>query len=211
MIHLGIDIARFTPTPVVQQHAAAIRTRYNNIPLLLFVGRLRHYKGIGVLIDAMKSIDAHALIAGDGPMGPIWKQKAVDEGVMDRVTFLNEVPEEELIALYHAADIFVFPSTNRAETWGIVQVEAMACGLPVICTELGTGTSYVNQHDVTGLVIEPNDSQALGDAIQRLIDDPELRQRLGKTGQTRAIDVMSQEVMVQQMIAFYEEVIQGKV
>jgi glycosyltransferase involved in cell wall biosynthesis len=211
VVHHGIDLTRFTLTPVVQQRAAAIRVQYNDVPLILFVGRLRHYKGIGVLIEAMKHLSAHALIVGDGPMGPAWKQKAADEGVMGRVTFLNAVPEEELVALYHAADMFVFPSTNRAETWGTVQVEAMACGLPVICTELGTGTSYVNQHNVTGLVIEPNDSLILADAIQRLIDDPALRHRLGQAGQTRAREVLSKEAMVRQMMDFYTRVIKGGV
>ena len=210
VVHHGIDLTRFTPTPAVQQRAAALRARYHDVPLLLSVGRLRHYKGIGVLIDALKKVEAHALIVGDGPMGPIWKQKAVDEGVVERVTFLNEVPEEELVALYYAADMFVFPSTNRAETWGTVQVEAMACGLPVICTELGTGTSYVNQHEVTGLVIEPNNSQALTDAIQRLIDDPDLRHRMGQAGQARANEALSKEAMVRQMMAFYTEITQGE-
>jgi rhamnosyl/mannosyltransferase len=173
------------------------------------VGRLRHYKGIDVLIDAMKDVDAHAVIVGDGPMGPVWKQKAADEGVMERVTFLNEIPEEELVALYYAADIFVFPSTNRAETWGTVQVEAMACGLPVISTELGTGTSYVNQHEITGLVIESSNSQALRDALQRLLGDPKLRHHLGQAGQTRAREVLSKEAMVQQMMAFYARITKG--
>jgi glycosyltransferase involved in cell wall biosynthesis len=209
VVHHGIDLSRFALTPTVQQRAAAVRSRYNNQPLLLFVGRLRHYKGIDVLIDAMQNVDAHAVIVGDGPMGPAWKQKTVDEGLMDRVTFLNEIPEEELVALYHAADIFVFPSTNRAETWGTVQVEAMACGLPVICTELGTGTSYLNQHEVTGLVIAPNDSATLRGAIQHLLGDPALRQRLGQAGQARARDVLSREAMVQQMLDFYTMVISG--
>ena len=211
VVHHGIDLARFTFKPAVQQRAAAARARYDDKPLLLFVGRLRHYKGIGVLIEAMKNVDARAIIVGDGPMGSIWKQKAEDENVTDRVTFLNEIPEEELVVLYYAADIFVFPSTNRAETWGTVQVEAMACGLHVICTELGTGTSYVNQHEVTGLVIEPNNSQALSDALQRLLDDPELRHRLGQAGQDRAVEVLSKEAMVQQMMAFYARVTNGDV
>lgn len=209
VIPMGVDLSRFVLTDAVQQRAAVIRAQYGGGPLLLFVGRLRHYKGIDVLIEAMKDIQAHALIAGDGPMGPIWKQKSADEGVMDRVVFLNAVSDEELVALYHAADMFVFPSTNRAETWGIVQVEAMACGLPVICTELGTGTSYLNQHQVTGLVIEPNNSQVLQAAIQQLIDDPALRQRLGTAGQKRAQDVLSREAMVRQMLDFYTGVIKN--
>ncbi|TFG71458.1 MAG: glycosyltransferase [Anaerolineales bacterium] len=206
VIHLGIDLERFIPTPAVQQRAAAIRRRYNDVPLLLFVGRLRHYKGIEVLIDALKEVEAHALIVGEGPMGNIWKQKAVDEGVIERITFLGEVSEDDLVALYYAGDMFVLPSTNRAESWGIVQVEAMACGLPVICTELGTGTSYVNQHEVTGLVIEPNNSSALIEAIQRLIDDPDLRHRLGQAGQARANEAMSKEAMIGKMMALYAEI-----
>ena len=207
--HHGIDLTRFTLTPAVQQRAALTRARYDDVPLLLFVGRLRHYKGIGVLIDAMKTVEAHAVIVGDGPMGSVWKQKVGDENVMDRVTFLNKIPEEELVALYYAADIFVFPSTNRAETWGTVQVEAMACGLPVICTELGTGTSYVNQNEITGLVIEPNNDLALSEALQRLINNPELRQRLGQAGQVRAREALSKEAMVQQMMDFYARVTKG--
>ena len=209
VIPMGVDLSRFILTDAVHQRATAIRARYGDSPLLLFVGRLRHYKGIDVLIEAMKGIQAYALIAGDGPMGSIWKQKSADEGVMDRVIFLNAVSDEELVALYHAADMFVFPSTNRAETWGIVQVEAMACGLPVICTELGTGTSFLNQHNVTGLVIEPNNSQVLQVAIQQLIDDPALRQRLGTAGQKRAHEVFSRQAMVRQMLDFYAGVMEN--
>ncbi|MDF1512253.1 MAG: glycosyltransferase [Anaerolineae bacterium] len=209
VIHHGIDLTRFRDSPNVQQRAASIRARYNNAPLLLFVGRLRHYKGVNILIHAMKNIAGHALIVGKGPMGPIWQQKAIDEDVKAKISFLNEVPEEELVALYYAADIFVLPSINRAETWGTVQVEAMACGLPVICTELGTGTSYVNQHEVTGLVVPPNDSHALSSAIQRLIEDSELRLRMGQAGQIRAQKDLSKQAMIQQMLDFYANVIQG--
>ena len=214
VIHHGVDLARFTPTPQVRQRAAAIRQQYSDVPLVLSVGKLRHYKGIDVLIGAIKiaavkHVDAHALVVGKGPMGPVWQQKAVDEGVAGRVTFLDEVSELDLIALYYAADIFAFPSTNRAETWGTVQVEAMACGLPVICTELGTGTSYVNQHGVTGLVIPPSDPTALAEALQQLIADSALRARLGEAGRTRAYTELSKEAMVEQMLAFYQTVIEG--
>ncbi|HOU13852.1 MAG TPA: glycosyltransferase [Anaerolineae bacterium] len=209
VIHHGVDLTRFTPTPQIQQRAATIRQQYGDVPLILAVGKLRHYKGIDVLIDALKTVEAHALIVGTGPMGPVWQQKARDDGLAERVTFLGEVPEADLIALYHAADIFAFPSTNRAETWGTAQVEAMACGLPVICTELGTGTSYVNQHNVTGLVIPPNDPAALAAALQQLIADPVLRARLGEGGRQRAYGELSKEAMIRQIMAFYQDVIAG--
>jgi glycosyltransferase involved in cell wall biosynthesis len=110
-----------------------------------------------------------------------------------------------VLTLYHAADIFVLPSTNRAETLGIVQIEAMASGLPIVCTELGTGTSYVNQHGITGLVTPPNDPGALAAAINRLLADPALRARMGAAGLKRAQDEFSLAEMIRQTLAFYEE------
>ena len=207
VVHFGVDLRRFALTPAVQQRAAALRTAHSERPLILAVGKLRHYKGIDVLIEALTSLDAHALIAGSGPMGPVWKQKAIDAGVSDRVSFLGEVSEEELVALYHAADIFAFPSTNRAETWGLAQIEAMACGLPVVCTEIGTGTSYVTQHGITGLVVPPSDPAALAGALQELIDHPERRKQLGEAGRDRARRELSREAMIERTLALYTELV----
>lgn len=209
VIHFGVDLARFALTPDVAQQAAAWRARYAGKPLLLFVGRLRHYKGVDVLIDAMRQVeDAHALIVGIGPMAQAWQAQALAAGVADRVTFLGEVSDADVLALYHAASIFVLPSTNRAETLGIVQLEAMACGLPLICTELGTGTSYVNQHGVTGLVVPPNDPAVLAAAIQRLVADPALRAAMGAAGRRRVEQEFAREVMLDRMLAFYAEALE---
>ena len=82
-------------------------------------------------------------------------------------------------ALYHAADLFVLPASHPSEAFGLVQVEAMAAGLPVVCTELGTGTTYVNLDGVTGLVVPPRNPDALAGAINALIADPARRARHG--------------------------------
>ena len=201
----GADLTRFEQTPFVRERAAEIRAEHGARPIVLFVGRLRHYKGLGYLIAALQQVDAQLLAVGTGPMGPQWQQEAVERGVSDRVSFLGEVSEEELISLYHAADVFVLPSTNRAETWGTVQIEAMACGLPLICTELGTGTSYVNQHGVTGLVVPPSDSDALAGALQKILDDDSLRRRMGEAGLQRAQSQFSKEAMFDSMLSFYQE------
>ena len=90
----------------------------------------------------MRQIEgAHAVIVGIGQMAGIWRGQAEAAGLMDRITFVGELSDDDVVGLYDAADLFVLPSTNRAEMFGIVQLEAMACALPVICTELGTGTS----------------------------------------------------------------------
>ena len=206
VIHHGQDLARFAPTKASAELTAAWRTRFQGQPLILFVGRLRHYKGVDVLLRAMTAVDgAHLLVVGVGPMSDEWQALAEELGLQEKVTFLGEAADPDLIALYQAADLFVLPSTNRAETWGAVQIEAMANSLPIICTELGTGTSYVNQHEVTGLVVPPSDPAALATAIQTLVANPALRQTLGQAGQRRAEEQFSVTAMLQNMLAFYQE------
>jgi len=222
VIHYGLDLRRFAAAPELEAKAAEWRARYAGPagadtagsdgagrPLLLFVGRLRHYKGVNVLIEAMQQLpEAVALIVGIGPLEAEWQAQAQAAGLGERVHFLREQSDPALAALYHAADIFVLPSTNRAETFGIVQVEAMASGRPVICTELGTGTSYVNQHGITGLVAPPNDPAALAAAVRRLLDNPEERRRMGEAGRQRAEGEFSIDAMLDHMLAFYREALQ---
>ncbi len=206
VIHFGVDLDRFAPSPAVLEEAARWQARYAGRPLILFVGRLRHYKGIDVLLEAMRQVEnAHALIVGIGPMEESWRAQTQSAGVSDRVTFLGEVPDAGVLALYHAASLFVLPSTNRAETLGIVQLEAMACGLPLICTELGTGTSYVNQHGTTGFVVAPNDAPALAAAINTLLASPELRRAMGAAGTRRVHTEFSIDAMLRRTLDFYEE------
>ena len=205
IVHFGIEIARFQKTPQVVAGAQTLRRRFAGRPLLLFLGHLRHYKGVDVLVRAMQGVDAHLLIIGSGPMQAAWQRLTRDEGLADRITFLGEIPDQETLAARYAADIFILPSTNRAESLGIVQLEAMACGLPVICTELGTGTSYVNQHGKTGLVVPPNSAEALARAINCLLADPKLRAQMGAAGLRRVQQEFSAEAMVRQTISCYQE------
>lgn len=206
VIHFGVDLGRFVRTPAVTEQAQAWRARFPGKSLILFVGRLRHYKGVNVLIEAMRDVsDAQALVVGVGPMAATWRQQAGAAGLLDRIAFLGELSNEDVLAVFHAADLFVLPSTNRAETFGIVQIEAMACGLPVICTELGTGTSYVNQDGRTGLVVAPNDAAALARAINTLLADPGLRQAMAAAGRRRVAEQFSIAAMLRQILAFYQE------
>jgi glycosyltransferase involved in cell wall biosynthesis len=202
VIHHGQDLSRFAhPNP---DQVTAIR---NTQPLLLFVGRLRYYKGLEVLIEAMRDIEAHLLIVGDGPMRQEWAALTTELALTERVTFLGHVPDADLPAYYQACDVFVLPSTHRSETWGAVQIEAMTCGKPVVCTELGTGTSYVNRHGETGLVVPPRDSAALAQAINQLLADLDLRHRLGDRGQQRAEREFSKEAMIEATAALYERLL----
>ncbi len=210
VIPYGIDLNGFAATAVLRQAAAEVRARYASKPLLLFVGRLRHYKGLNVLIDAMRSIDAHLLVIGTGLMEAEWRAQVTALGLDARISFLGDLSDAEKMVMLYAADLFVLPSTNHAEAFGIVLVEAMACGLPLITTELGTGTSFVNQHEQTGLVVPPNDALAMATAINRLLGDETLRQRMAAAALARAQNDFSQATMAKRMLELYQEVLSTK-
>jgi len=216
VIPLGIPIDRFTH--VSAEAVAAIRQRYadrllhpmpggrGEAPLLLSVGRLRYYKGLDYLIRAMPQIPAVLLIIGTGPMEKAWRSLAQETGVADRVLFLGDVSDEELPAYYHAADLYVSPASHRSEAYGISILEALACGIPAVSTELGTGTSFVNLDGITGLVVPPRDQHALAAAINRLLADAHLRRRLGEAGRLRVHREFSAQTMVERIIQVYNEV-----
>ncbi len=203
VIPLGIDLRPFEN--VDNDQVQAIRQRYG-LPLLLFVGKLRYYKGLQYLLEAMPKIEARLLVVGTGPMAETWQALADNLGLRDKIFFLGEVPDEELPLYYHACDLFVLPASHRSEAFGVVQIEAMACGKPIVCTELGTGTSYVNVHGETGLVVPPRDPKALVEAINQLLADEALRRRLGKRGRERVRE-FSKEAMVERIVELYEELL----
>ena len=207
VVPLGIDVSRFsTPRP---QAVHAIRQRYPG-PILLFVGRLRYYKGLDTLIRAMQQVEATLLVVGTGPEADHLTALRDDLGLAGKVHFLGDVGDDQLPAHYQAADIFVLPSSHRSEAFGIVLLEAMAAGTPLISTELGTGTSWVNQDGVTGLVVPPRDADALAAAINRLLGDEALRKAMGDRAQDRARTEFDLPVLVDRVLAVYEQVLAEK-
>ncbi|MFQ6057983.1 MAG: glycosyltransferase [Anaerolineae bacterium] len=204
IIPYGINLAHFENVGMGQ--VEAIKRRYG-YPLLLFVGRLRYYKGLQYLLEAMRRIEARLLVVGTGPMEREWRALAEELDLGGKVSFLGEVSDDDLPLYYHACDLFVLPASERSEAFGVVQIEAMACGKPVVCTELGTGTSYVNVHGETGLVVPPRDPSALAEAIGRLLADERLRRRMGERGRARVGQEFSKETMVERVVRLYEELL----
>lgn len=208
LVPLGIDTARFRVADPAR--VAELQVRLGR-PLLLFVGRLRYYKGLGYLLHALTDLpDVRLAVVGTGQMEAAWKALAAELGLMERVHFVGDVSDSDLPAYYHAADCFVLPACERAEAYGLVQLEAMVSGRPVISTELGTGTSFVNRHGETGLVVPPRDPQALAAACRELLADPERRRRLGEAGRQRAAGEFGVEPMVERVEAVYEELMRGR-
>jgi len=198
VVPLGVDHCRFVPPPAP----------YDGPPTLLFVGKLRYYKGLDTLLEALAHLPGVYLeVVGDGPMRGPWAALADRLGLADRVRFRNEVPDDELPEWYRRAHIFVLPANARAEAFGTVLLEAMASGLPCITTEVGTGTSWVVQDGVTGWVVPPRDPFALADAIRRLLDDADLRAAMGRAGRARVEAEFTQEQMVARVEEVYRELV----
>ncbi len=205
VIPYGIETSRFENADT--QEAAAIRAKYGE-RLVLFVGQLRYYKGVEYLIRAMPQVEGRALLAGGESS---WRQAELVQlaaalGVADRVVFLGQ-QESALPALYQACDVFTLPSIERSEAFGIVQLEAMAAGRPVVSCDVNTGVAWVNQHEQTGLVVPPRDSAQLAAALNRLLADPPLREKLGQAGRARVQQLFTRPRMVEQIETLYARVL----
>jgi len=207
VVPLGIDVRRFGAPQT--SRVRAIRRRYPG-PILLFVGRLRYYKGLDYLIRAMRQIDATLLLVGAGPEAARLGVMSYELGVAEKVRFLGDISDEALPAYYQAADLFTLPSSHRSEAFGIVLLEAMAAGTPLISTELGTGTSWVNQDGVTGLVVPPRDEEALTRAINSLLADDKMRTEMGSRAYERAQSQFDLPVLVDRVMAVYEQTLTKK-
>lgn len=162
-----------------------LRAKYGT-PLLLFVGRLVYYKGVDILLEAIKGLPVSLCVVGDGPLMPTLRAQAQTLPSASRVHFLGRITDNEVAELYHACDAFVLPSTVQTECFGLVQAEAMLAGKPVINTDLPTGVPWVSKNGESGITVPPGNSAALGAAIEALMNDDSLRARLGAGGKQRA-------------------------
>ncbi len=207
VVPYGIDFAPFEE-PSAMAAGEILRARYSGRKIVFAVGRHVYYKGFEYLIRAMKAVreDAVLILGGTGPLSASLKALAIAEGLDNRVVFAGRIPDEELPAYYHAAEVFCLPSVEPSEAFGLVQVEAMACRKPVVCCEMNNGVSYVNQHEVTGLVVPPRDPDALAAALSRLLDNDALRQKMGEAGHARAKGEFTLDRMWRETLAVYREV-----
>lgn len=201
VIPFGVPLDEFDR--VASSEVSRIRGRFGP-RVVLGVGRLIYYKGFEHLVRAMKDVDGHLLVVGEGPLRGALEREAERAGVGGRVTFLGHV--ENVVPYYHAADVFALPSIARSEAFGIVQLEAMACRRPVVNTRLDSGVPYVSVDGVTGLTVPPADSGALASALNRLLGDPALRTLYGRAARLRVESEFDLETMGRRTLRLYEEV-----
>jgi glycosyltransferase involved in cell wall biosynthesis len=204
VIPFGVALERYRRTDAARQARIAEIRGAAPGPHVLFVGRLVYYKGVEIAIRAMARCPGTLTIVGTGPLEPALREAAVRHGVADRVCFAGTVAEDDLPAYYQACDLFVLPSIAVTEAFGIVQIEAMAAGVPVVSTNLPTGVPWVNQHEESGLVVPPGDADALADAMRSLLADHRRRESLGSPASRRADRLFSRERMVESFRALIE-------
>ena len=205
VVPYGFDLSRFRERPAL---AGEVRRRFKEGFLVFALGRHVYYKGFEFLIRALRELPGSALaLGGQGPLTEQLAQVARQVGVADRVHFVGRIPEAELPAWYHACDVFCLPSVEPAEAFGIVQVEAMACGKPVVCCQLDNGVNWVNRDGETGIAVPPADPAALAGALARLQQDASLRARLGDQARRRALAHFTSAAMAKSTLAVYREVL----
>lgn len=206
VIPLGIETESFEEKPNSLQRIKKIKERYKE-PIILFVGKFRYYKGLHILVRAMQGVKAKLLLIGSGPIERELRAEVQQLGLNDHVEFIGQVPDGTLIDYFKACDMFVLPSIFKSEAFGIVILEAMACAKPVISTELGTGTTFVNINKKTGLCVAANDVTELRAAMNYLIENPEVKEQLGCNGRIRVNTIFGASTMVDNTIKLYHSIL----
>lgn len=201
-----IDMAPFDALRENPERREATRRRWGGRYILGF-GRLVEYKGFNVLIDALEGTDMRVVIVGKGWLEAALKQQARDRGVADQVVFAGAVDDETARDLYFACEFFAFPSISKNEGFGIVQLEAMAAGRPVINTWLPTSVPDVSLDGVTGLTVPPYDTAALRAAMQCLWTDATLREKFAAAALARAREHFESKRVAGRVLLVYDEVL----
>ncbi|MCX7766807.1 MAG: glycosyltransferase [Candidatus Sumerlaeia bacterium] len=203
---LGINLNEFQLTDAVRTRAEALRQKIG-APIVIFVGVLRYYKGLHFLIEAMRDVPARLVIVGSGPEEMRLRQLAQELGIAPKIIFTGEVSDAEKICYLYASDIFCLPSHLPSEAYGISQIEAMACGLPVVSTALDTGVPFVNKDGESGIVVPPSDPRALAYAINSLLNDESKRRQLSIGARQRSARLFDFQIMINQLREIYYSLI----
>lgn len=168
----------------------------------LFVGVLRYYKGLHILVEAAQGLDYPIVIVGAGPIEQELQAQAAQLG-LSNIHFLGQLPDEDKVALLTLCYGVLFPSHLRSEAFGISLLEGAMYGKPMISSEIGTGTTFINIADETGLVVPPSDPIALRQAMQYLWNHPTEAALMGKRAENRYWKHFTADQMVRSYMKLY--------
>ena len=203
VITFGLDKSSYPePDPARLAHW---RARVGD-KFFLFVGVLRYYKGLHILLDAVAGTGYPVVIVGAGPIEAELKARARRLGLAN-VQFVGAVDDVDKAALLALCYAVPFPSHLRSEAFGISLLEGAMYGKPMISSEIGTGTTYINVHGETGLVVPPSDPEALRAAMRALWDDPRMARAMGERAEARYWKLFTSARMAGRYARLYEELI----
>jgi glycosyltransferase involved in cell wall biosynthesis len=201
LIPFGLDSGRFQANARIRKYLEELKLAR---PYVLFVGRLVSYKGLPVLLEAIRSLQCDLRIVGDGPQEEELRRLAAASGCGERVIFHGAIQDEERLgAIFLGARVVVLPSITRAEAFGMVLIEAMGWGIPVISTALDTGVSEVNEHEKTGLVVPVGDAGALASAIRRILESDALYEKFSQNGAAKFRESYAATMMADRILSEY--------
>jgi len=203
VIPLGLDEGTY---PCINETRVRHWRNILGSKFLLFVGALRYYKGLHSLLDACAGTEMRVVIIGAGPMESEL-QPRVMEPELANVHLLGNLPEDDKVALIQLCRAFVFPSNLRSEAFGFSLLEAAMYGKPMISTEIGTGTCFINSHKETGLVVSPFDADGLREAMQTLYNDRSLAEQMGRQARQRYLKYFTAKKMSKAYLDLYDQVL----
>lgn len=201
VVPIGLDRSTY-PTPSEDQ-IALWRSRFGD-RFFLFVGVLRYYKGLHILLEAARGVNCPIVIVGTGPIEAELKAQSEHLGLTN-IHFLGQLPDVDKAALLTLCYGVVFPSHLRSEAFGISLLEGAMYGKPMISSEIGTGTSFVNITNETGLVVPPSNPAALHSAMCYLLSHPEQAQAMGQRAVTRYVANFTAQRMVDSYVDLYKD------
>lgn len=196
--------------PINEQFRKELNDLYQNKKIILSIGRLIYYKGFEYLIDAAKKLpdDYIILIGGTGILKEQLIKQITDNHLGNKVKLLGDIPFDHLGEYYRRSDAYCLPSTERSEAFGVVLIEAMSFGCPIISTNIkGSGVPWVNQNGQTGIVVEPKDSASLAKGIEAITKDNETRQLYAQNSRKRYEAEFTKEKMVERTIHLYKSLL----
>lgn len=205
MIPIGLDRATYPPP-----RAERLRFWQEKFSsrFFLFVGAFRYYKGLHILVEAAQGTDYPIVIVGAGPIEPALKEQVKQLG-LSNISFLGWLPDEDKIALLSLCYGVVFPSHLRAEAFGVSLLEGAMFGKPMISSEIGTGTTFVNVASVTGVIVPPDSAAALRQAIRYLWEQQEAAAEMGRRAEARYWQYFTAEQMSKDYMKLYRELAGG--
>lgn len=186
-----------------------IKQKYLNKKIIYSIGRFVQYKGFEYLINAAKDFDDNTvlLIGGSGPLLEKYRDKIKTEGLKDKVILLGFLSEAEKMAYFEVCDIFCLSSILKTEAYAIVQLEAMSCSKPVVSTDIpGSGVPWVNKHEESGLIVPPCDTKSMSNAIQSLIKDISLYDKVSIGAFNRYTKLFRKETMIDNIYKIYNRI-----